>query len=366
MKRIIRKQVIGTKQRREKIEEAFKTIDTEETIGVELDYDNACENCGDEMVLDDIEYICVSCGLKGDMIQSSPSSYSNTSAKCYNTMYCSTIGNGPCNSLNDNGNIMYDSIIRKLTKMQARSIKTPIPLEILRQTARDYTELCQTLKIMILNVSDDEKKPQRCNMLLPGLLQQRLHKAGMSRPDTYICQFVGKDKGALTKSVNKLNELMKTTIPSYRVKTTSKIAAYAYQFLARLEIDTTLTDLVVRLIARADLQTDMINFRTCQDETKVVGTIWLLIRQIGIHITHNKINEMCFKISKSTYVRYTDFLDVNRRKFNPIICGNTPLPIRPIPRRFAEQKAGRGRKKLEPLPEEYTSLFMTSASASCV
>ena len=97
----------------------------------------------------------------------------------------------------------------------------------------------------------------------------------MSRPDTYICQFAGKDKSVLTKSVNKLNNLMKTTIPSYRVDTTSKIASYAYQFLARLEVDTSLTDLVVRIIARADLQIDMINFRTCQDETKVVGTIWL-------------------------------------------------------------------------------------------
>jgi hypothetical protein len=364
MRHIIQKRIVGTKQRRLKIEDAFKNLETE-TVDIELDYGNACINCGEEMVLDDIEYICVACGLKGDMVQTAPTSYSNTSSKCYNTTSSSSVGNGPCNSLNDNGNTMYDSIMRKLRKMQARSIKTPIPLEILRQTARDYTELCQMLKNVALNTGDDEKKPQRCNMLLPGLLQQRLDKADMSRPDTYICQFVGKDKSTLTKSVNKLNELMKTTIPSYRVKTTSKIAAYAYQFLARLGMDTTLTDLVVRLIARADYQTDMINFRTCQDETKVVGTIWLLIRQIGFHIPHNKINEMCFKISKSTYVRYTDFLDVNRRKFNPIMCGNSPIPIRPIPRRFAEQKAGRGRKKLEPLPKEYASLFMTAKDA-CV
>lgn len=361
MARRIQKRIIGSKQRRKKIDEAFEKLETE-TKEVELDYGNTCGNCNAEMVLDDIEYICVACGLRGDNVQASPASYSNTSAKCYNMVRSNSVSNGPCNSLNDNGNTMYDSIMRKLMKMQARARNTPIPLEILRQTARDYTELCQMLKTRSLDIVDGETRVQRCNMLLPGLLQQRLHKAGMSRPDTYICQFVGKDKSALTKSVNKLNELMKTTIPSYRVKTTSKIAAYAYQFLARLEMDTSLTDLVARLIARADLQTDMVNFRTCQDETKVVGTIWLLIRQIGFHIPHNTINEMCFKISKSTYVRYTDFLDVNRRKVNPIIVGNKPLAIRPIPRRFAEQKAGRGRKKLEPLPEEYATQYMTAVA----
>jgi hypothetical protein len=351
MKYIVQKRIILSKKRQKKNEDAFKQLEQlEQTENkIEIDYGNLCENCETEMTLDDAEYVCVTCGLKGENVEVSPAIYSNTSTKCYNRAQSSAIGNGPCNSLNDNGNAMYDSIMRKLMKMQSKAVNAPIPLEILRLAARDYTEICQTLKTQVIttNANDGKTKTQRCNMLLLALIKQQLDKANMSRTDAYICQFASKDKSVLTKSVNKLNNLMKTTIPSYRVDTTSKITAYAYQYLARLEIDTALTDLVVRIIARSDLQTDMINFRTCQDETKVTGTIWLLIRQIGIPIPHIRIHKRCFNISKSTYVTYTDFLDTNRRKFNHLLVGNTPLSIFPIPRSFAKEKEGRGRKKIK-------------------
>jgi hypothetical protein len=354
MTHIVRKRIVGT--RREDVQNIFAQM-KKQTKTVTVQNDHACPNCDASMVLDDIEYICTNCGMKGDRVEAPPPSYSNTHNKCYNMTRTSTIGNGPCNSLSDNGNTMYDAIMRRLTKMYVKSRDTHIPLEVLRQTARDYTELCQTLKQANDELGDGEKKIQRCNMLLPALLQQRLHKSNMSKPNAYICEFIGKSKSTLTKSVNKLEELMRSTIPQYRVDTTSKIGAFAYQFLARLDLDMSLTDLIVCIIARADVQVDMINFRTCQDKTKVVGTIWLLIRQIGYHILHNRINERCFRISKSTYVRYVDFLDVNRRRINPILVKNK---VRPIPRRFAKQGVGRGRKKLDPIPEQYAHLFMTA------
>jgi hypothetical protein len=102
----------------------------------------------------------------------------------------------------------------------------------------------------------------------------------------------------------------------------------------------------------------MIDFRTCQDETKVVGTIYLILRQIGLNIHHDIIKSKCFDISKSTYVRFMKFLDYNRKKINPILLSNKPLPIRPIPRIFANHDNNRRSEKLSPLAEEYKGKYM--------
>jgi hypothetical protein len=354
---LITKKFVGHDKRREYIKNAVK-FSIPEKITASNVISSQCIKCDGEMVLYDSDYVCNSCGLMGDTIEVIHPIYSNTSSASYGYDRSDPSGNGRCNTLNDNGNNMYDSIIRKLLKYQSRSTHTPIPCEILRQVARDYTEICQKLRKIMLQEDNTEIKSHRCNMLLPALLQQRLDKSGMSRTDTYICQFIGKNKTSLTKSINKLNELMKKTIDFYRVKTISKISAYAYQFLARLNVDTSLSELIVKIVKRADQQTDMIDFRTCQDETKVVGTIWLVLRQIGINIPHTVIKDRCFKISKSTYVRYTDFLDINRRKINPVLMDNKPLPIRPIPRSFSCLYVGRRSKKLIPLSDEYKSLFL--------
>lgn len=318
-----------------------------------------CSNCDSKMVLDDIEYICVSCGMRGSTVECNPASYSNTSNKCYNNLKTNDAGNGTCNSSDDNSNAMYDATMRRLRKMHTKSRDIHIPLDILRQTAREYVEICRTLKEKRDKCQDGKKKNPRNNIILPALLNQCLDKSNMSKPSAHICQFIGKPKCALTKSNNKLEELMTSSIPMYRVDVTSKICSFAYQFLARLDLNASLTDVVTHIILRADIQIDMKNYRPCQDKTKVIGTIWLLIRQIGYRVHHSKIKERCFKISKSTYVRYVEFLDINRRRVNPKLIRYN---IRPIPRSFAESinDNTRGRKKLEPIPEKYSSLFMKS------
>jgi hypothetical protein len=116
-------------------------------------------------------------------------------------------------------------------------------------------------------------------------------------------------------------------------------------------------DVVVAIIRRADMQTDMICYRTCQDNSKVVGAIWLVARQLNIKIAHTAISEKCERISKSTYMRYVWFLDLNRRRINPILVKNK---IRPIPRSFAN--AGRERREavsrtLGALPEKFHATY---------
>lgn len=351
MCRVAKKKRVGKDKLRAKLQQAKEYLKEAEKHEIKINKDGeTCSNCDTTMVLNDVGHVCPSCGSIGSRIEAMPSSYSTTSTQSYNGCGAYSASNGRCYSLNDNYNDMYRTVLRRLTCKQQKAKEYPIPLEILRETARAYTELCRSIRS---NCEDTENK--RCNMVLPGILKQQLDKhPKMSRTDTYICQFMGINKGVLTKAKNKLQNLMKRGFLDY-IPTHDRIASFSYQFLDRLELDTTHTDVVVKIIRRSDVQIDMISYRTCQDNTKVAGTIWLLIRQLGIKMPHCTINKRLFAISKSTYVRYTDFLDRNRRKINPILVAHN---IRPIPRSFAIKKKGRGSKKLLPLPEQYADMFI--------
>jgi len=321
-----------------------------------------CNLCFGALELSETNYICSVCGLFGDTVETVQPAYSSSMANNYSYDRFNSYSNGACNTLNDNGNNMYDLILTKLLKCQNRSSTAHIPTEVLRTTARTYAEICSRLKELIATESGGVKS-SRCGSLLPAILKQSLDKNGTSRTDSFISGFLGKSKGkgkgSLTKSENKYNDLMKKDISTYyRVETCNKLSSYAYQFLARLNVDTSLSVVVVQIIKRCNVQIDMIDFRTCQDETKVVGTIYLILRQIGLNIHHDIIKSKCFDISKSTYVRFMKFLDYNRKKINPILLSNKPLPIRPIPRIFANHDNNRRSEKLSPLAEEYKGKYM--------
>jgi hypothetical protein len=101
----------------------------------------------------------------------------------------------------------------------------------------------------------------------------------------------------------------------------------------------------------------MIKYRTCQDNSKVVGSIWLVARQLNVKIAHQSISEKCEHISKSTYMRYVEFLDINRRRINPILVKHK---VRPIPRSFAANKKHHKptSRTLGSLPEKYAGMYM--------
>jgi hypothetical protein len=351
MRRIAKKKRIGTDKIRAKLEQAKECLKEACKNEIKINKNGeTCGNCNTVMVLNDVGHVCPSCGSIGSLIEAMSASFSAATTQGYNGCGAYSASNGRCYSLNDNYNDMYITVLRRLTGKQQKAKEFPIPLEILRETARAYTELCQSIRS---NSEDTENK--RCNMVLPGILKQQLDKhPKMSRTDTYICEFMGINKGVLTKAKNKLQNLTKRGFLDY-VPIHDRIASFSYQFLDRLNLDTIHTDVVVKIIRRSDVQIDMISYRTCQDNTKVAGTIWLLIRQLGIKMPHCTINKRLFAISKSTYVRYTDFLDCNRRKINPILVAHK---IRPIPRSFAIKKKGRGSKKLAPLPDQYVDMFI--------
>jgi hypothetical protein len=340
-----------------------------------------CSECNCEMSPGDMGYICSSCGKNGGELE-----------VCQQTVQITlqnnqtTPSSGGCDtkfrSQDDRFNQTYMSAFMRLQKQYAKKSEFYIPLDILRETAHTYATICHsTLKtptpascpstplcMTPLSAASStsswpstprgeapKKDKQRHNLILSSLLQNQLDKSGLSKTDNYICQFNGITKAKLTKSKNRLQTFIKSGAVAH-VHPYDRIPSFVYLFLSKLGMDTVHTDLVVAIIRRADEQVDMINYRTCQDNSKVVGAIWLIARQLNIKLQHHVISEKCERISKSTYMRYVDFIDVNRRRINPILVKHK---VRPIPRSFAR---GKGRREpagrvLNALPEKYVGIY---------
>jgi hypothetical protein len=290
----------------------------------------------------DMGYICSGCGKNGGELEMHEQTTqitlqnNHTAPSFSGQMEMRVRGN------NDKFNQTYIATFMRLQRQHVKQSNCHIPMDILRETAHLYATICH----QGVKTEDGIKKDtHRHNLILSSLLQNQLDKAKLSRPDGFVCQFTGIGKSKLTKSKNRLQTFIKSGVVEH-VHPYDRIPNFVYLFLTKLGVDTAHTDLVVAIIRRADEQVDMIHFRTCQDNSKVVGAIWLIARQLNMKLQHQTIFDNCERISKSTYIRYVEFLDYNRRRINPILVKNK---IRPIPKSFAET--------LPPLDPKYAADF---------
>lgn len=309
-----------------------------------------CSDCNCEMSPGDIGYICTSCGKNGGELemheQTIQIALQNNHAQAAYTMPMEM----RVRTNDDKFNQTYIATFMRLQRQHAKQNDCHIPLNILRETAHLYATICHQP-----TMTSGQRVTQRHNLILSGLLQNQLDKANLSKPDGFVCQFTGIAKSKLTKSKNRLQTFIKSGAVEH-VHPYDRIPNFVYLFLTKLGVDTVYTDLVVSIIRRADEQVDMIRFRTCQDNSKVVGAIWLIARQLNLKVQHQLIFDNCEHISKSTYIRYVEFLDYNRRRINPILVKHK---IRPIPKSFAIPRNRRdsASRTLAPLPEQYRSDF---------
>lgn len=296
-------------------------------------------------------YICTGCGKNGGELemheQTIQIALQNNQTQASYTMPSEM----RVRSNDDKFNQTYIATFMRLQRQHAKQSDYHIPLNILRDTAHIYATICHSGKTS----GDVSKGTQRHNLILSSLLQNQLDRANMSKPDGFVCQFTGIAKSKLTKSKNRLQTFIKSGAVEH-VHPYDRIPNFVYLFLTKLGLDTSHTDLVVAIIRRADQQVDMIQFRTCQDNSKVVGAIWLIARQLNIKVQHQLIFDNCEHISKSTYIRYVGFLDYNRRRINPILVKHK---VRPIPKSFAVPRGRRDitSRILPALPEQYRTQY---------
>lgn len=336
-----------------------------------------CSECDREMSQGDMGWECLGCGRIGGDLEAYQQTTQITLQNNQSTP-CSGVADTKFRSQDDRFNLTYSSAFMRLQKQHAKkNSEFYIPLDILRETAHIYATICHSVhagpKVADADLTYEPMTPtptpasfdasdaapkkdkHRHNLILSSLLQNQLDKNGLSKTDNYICQFNGITKAKLTKSKNRLQTFIKSGAVAH-VHPYDRIPSFVYLFLSKLGMDTVHTDLVVAIIRRADEQVDMIRYRTCQDNSKVVGAIWLVARQLNVKLQHPDISEKCERISKSTYMRYVDFIDVNRRRINPILVKHK---VRPIPKSFAKNKEKRDpqSRTLGALPEQYVGVY---------
>jgi hypothetical protein len=320
-----------------------------QTKTIEIDdCSNICKDCGIMMNVRDIGYVCTGCGKNGELIETTETSIQIAISNSCTAPNIYSASNGRFDSLTDASNNTYQHTFARLQARCKRS-GVHIPLDVLRETAKAYADLCQ--RSQDLKTGNNR---QRHTLIIHSLLQNQLDMRGMSKTESYICAFSGIEKTKLTRSKNKLQSFIRDGTITH-VHPHNRIPNFVYLFLCNLNIPTSYTDVAVAIIQRADCQVDMIKYRTCQDHSKVVGTIWVLILQLNMKISHATVTEKCEGISKSTYMRYVEFIYVNRRRLNPILVKNR---IRPIPISFAQTKIGKDSRTLADVPERYKGMFI--------
>lgn len=286
----------------------------------------SCE-CGAELIDVDYEFVCSSCSRVSTVAITPSAQTSDGSIRCYNAP--------PSKSV--------DRLKSAFEYLRGKA-NGRVPKDILRASAVSYAALCDELRSNGVN-------GKRCNTVIAAILKQEFDKANISRTVKDICSIFDIKKSALTGAINKLDRYVNQGLTTVNTIQVDRIPIYTYQFLIKLGANHVerYTPVVVDIIRVASDQTRMIDYRLCHDRTRVISVIWLIFRQLGAPISHSVITSRIEPISKSTYMKYNDFLVKNRKIINVELVRNH---IPPIPR-TTKRTTG----VLKPLKLEHRLLF---------
>ena len=319
------------------LEDVFAKLEEKKRVAIpkiEVDLGTEkCPICKIALTRGDAGYVCGDCGYLG--VKASELHVQMDDNRAVNL----GASNGECETLHGSHNATYKAVFTKLEKFNRKS-PYPIPAEILRQVAREYAEISQKIK-------DDQsaESGKRLTTVLPALLQQVLDRERMSKTDSFICGFMGIPKNKLTRAKNKIERCSMLGHFKYAPQQQSTIESYAYQFLVRLDMNAAHTAFIVDLIGLADKEEEMVDYSSCHTNTKVTGAIWMLNMHMDYGISHKDIYDRHGNISKSTYVRYKDYLVKNRRPLNPTLVRHG---FPPIPRKVTNRTRARNRRANPP------------------
>ena len=140
-----------------------------------------------------------------------------------------------------------------------------------------------------------------------------------------IAMFLNIEESYLSKGdklLRKLHSEGKIDIPIHH----NPKDAYILQYFEALSIDDKYKPFISEIIDRTS-QVDMMGENNSRISTKCAGAIYMLKVQESLRYTKSDIVKYC-KISKSTYIRYFDFLVQNRRLLKPVFKKHGIIPLK--------------------------------------
>ena len=277
----------------------------------------ACPDCSVRMQPMTTSYRCTICG-RDEQVFDQSTEYNSSVIDNYNTndtfsTSLRIVGKDShryhkalLNTTSDYSKIQNNTTNKQLSRFNSQSTDGKLPLIIMREAADLYSQL-QRHKIVCRG---DGRKGT-----LGGCIYFVCREHNIAKKPKEITTFLGIDESYLSKGdklLRKLHAKGKIDILIYY----DPEEAYLSQYFQLLGIDVTYKPFVTALNKRSS-QVDMAGVNNSRTSTKCAGSIYMLKMQLSLPFGKSDIVKYC-KISKSTYMRYYDFLVKNRRLLAPL------------------------------------------------
>lgn len=286
-----------------------------------------CPECGIRMQPMTCSYQCLKCGRdtqileQGGEFSTSIIDNYNTNANC--SLSIKIVGKDSyryhkalLRTASDYSKIQSNNTNKQLNRFNSQSKDGKLPIIILKEAAELYGKVqkCNIVRrgngrkgalgaciYFVCNMHDITKKPKEIAMFL-GIEESYLSKGD--------------------KLLRRLHSEEKIDIPIHH----NPKDAYILQYFESLGIDNKYKPFVSELIDRAS-QVDMMGENNSRISTKCAGAVYTLKVQESLKISKPDIVKYC-KISKSTFIRYYEFLIQNRRTLKPVFKKYNVAPLR--------------------------------------
>jgi transcription initiation factor TFIIIB Brf1 subunit/transcription initiation factor TFIIB len=216
----------------------------------------------------------------------------------------------------DYSKIQSNNTNKQLSRFNSQSKEGKLPIIILKEAAELYGKI------------------QKCNIVRRGngrkgalgaCIYFVCNRHNITKKPKEIAMFLSIEESYLSKGDKLLRRLHaegKIDIPVYH----NPKDAYILQYFESLGIDNKYKPFVSELIDRSS-QVDMMGENNSRISTKCAGAVYTLKVQESLKISKVDIVKYC-KISKSTFIRYHEFLIQNRRALKPVFKKHNVAPLK--------------------------------------
>jgi len=307
--------IIKTSQNSSEFDKFDKILESELEKNLEqklrlVEY-NKCKNCNLLMFYQNSQYICEKCGCIKTVIGGHENSDDKSSTKR--------------RIIKDNSN-SPDKILKFLNNKneasEARGEKR-IPLVILEQTAQLYNNI-QKISQNTLDTSYKlSNRSSNVNDILSAILYQVCINNNYGYKKKEIADFMMLESSGFSKGDDFIKHLESRGIISLNISN-DIVKSLTIRYCRNLNIDEKYINFISEIISAANnLNIGMNSISS----SKVVGTIWLLIRQLSWQETMMKsvakfsqikiddIEKQCDKTRRNTFISYYELIKNNERLF---------------------------------------------------
>lgn len=288
---------------------------------------NMCPDCDVRMQPMRTSYQCIQCGRDKQVFEQCVN-YSTSIIDNYNTNnMCSVsikiVGKDSyryhkalLRTSSDYSKIQSNNTNRQLSRFNSQCDGGKLPIIILNEAAELYGQI---QKHNVVRRGNGRKGA------LGACISFVCDKHDITKKPKEIAKFLNIEESYLSKGdklLRRLHSEGKIDIPIYH----NPQRAYLRQYFEALSVDTIYNHFAEELINRSSMM-DMMGENNSRISTKCAGVMYVLKTQKKLNFTNHDIVKYC-KISKSTFLRYYEYLVQNRRLLNVIFKKHGIPPLR--------------------------------------